>query len=86
MTNTFNSKYKPDDLVEFYGDSRSIGCVLAVTFDGNDQIFYHIHDMDYREDGSSDVYKSIEDANIIRKLKEDEDIEESIKICKLNDD
>lgn len=78
----FKAKAKPSQLVEFKVDDNEpnkIGFVLSVTFDGCDQIFYCIQDMDSLEDGSCYIFESVDEEDIVRILPNEEDFEASIK-------
>lgn len=78
----FKAKAKPSQLVEFKIDDNEpnkIGAVLAVTFDGCDQIFYCIQDMDSLEDGSCYIFEGVDEEDIVRILPDEEDFEASIK-------
>lgn len=68
----FKAKVKPNQLVEFKVDDEQpnkIGIVLAVTFDGRDQIFYCIQDM-YSLEGY--IFESVDEEDIVRILSDEE--------------
>ena len=79
------AKAIPNEFVEFKVDDEEpnkVGAVLGVTFDGCNQIFYTIQDMDPLEDGSCYIFESVEEKDIARVLPDDEDFEETIKDLK----
>jgi len=81
------AKAKPSEFVEFKVDdeeSKKVGAVLGVTFDGCDQIFYTIQDMDSLKDGSCYIFESVEEKDIVRVLPDDEDFEQTINKLKNN--
>ena len=78
----FKSKAKPNQLVEFKVDDNEpnkIGFILAITFDGCNQVFYTIQDMYSDERGACHIFEGVDEKDIVRILPEEEDFEESIK-------